>query len=312
MTSGLQRLIVFSVLSSIFEREFMQRLLFTLACSALAVTGMEVTPVAADRLDDMISPIAHPLVFEDPRINTELRPIFAYHKMQHDFVTQGGNVRYYALEARFAVTDDLAIIATKDGWLDFNPNAVLSDEQGWANMEAGVKYSFFRDSAAGQIVSAGLRYEIPSGNTDVLQGNGDGSMNPFITAGYALGSVNLLGMTGFRFALDDKDSSFYDANLHLDVPIDNVFYPTVEFNLVHVIDAGERLPIADEGFDVFNFGASESDGKTTVVGSVGARVRLMKDLDWGIAYQFPLTTGRGSNVIDWRITTDFIYSFALS
>lgn len=269
------------------------------------------SPAMADRLDDMISPIANPLIFEDPRIITELRPAFAHHEIQRGFVTGGGDVQLYALQARFAVSDKLAIIATKDGYIDFNPESALTDETGFANVAGGLKYAFYEDSEAGAVASGGLRYEIPMGNTDVLQGKGDGSFNPFIGGALALGPVNLMSSTGFRFAVDDADSSFYDFNLHASTQLFGMFYPTAELNVVHVLDAGERLEIADEGFDLFNFGASKSEGITSVLGSAGARVRLATDIDLGVAYQFPLTNGEGSNLTKWRVTTDLIYRFSI-
>ena len=46
-----------------------------------------------------------------------------------------------------------------------------------------------------------------------------------------------------------------------------------------------------------------------VIGGVGARFRFTDALDVGASYQVPLTSGRGSNIIDWRFITDMIYRF---
>ena len=100
----------------------------------------------ADDLADMISPISHPTTFEDPRHSTELRPLYVHHKIQDDFVTGGGDVNVYALQARFKVTDDFSIIATKDGIVDLNPKGVVPDDVGLANLALGAKYSFYRES----------------------------------------------------------------------------------------------------------------------------------------------------------------------
>jgi hypothetical protein len=114
---------------------------------------------------------------------------------------------------------------------------------------------------------------------------------------------------GFRMAVDDEDSSFVDLGVHLDTKF-GWFHPVLEVNLASVTDAGKRLPIADEGEDFFNFGSTESDGKTLVTGSLGARFDIADDLSLGVAYQIPLTNGEGSNLIDYRITTDLIYRFS--
>lgn len=266
---------------------------------------------AAQTLDDMISPITHFAQFEDPRINSEIKPTFVYHELDDDFVSAGGDVQLYAVQARFAVTEDFAIIATKDGYIDFNPDANIPQDEGFADIGLGVKYALYQDNAGGEIVTAGLRYEIPVGDDEVFQGEGDGEINPFLSAAKSFGNLNVMVGTGFRFAIDDSDSSFYDFDIHFDYKIGN-FYPLIEFGVYHVLDAGDRLPIADEGVDLFNFGSSEADGKTMVTAGAGARYRISDSVDLGAAYQIPLTSGEGSNLLDWRITTDLIYSFDLS
>lgn len=278
-------------------------------CSPLLVANADNS---ASQLDKLSSPVGHPLVFEDPRISTELRPAYAHHRIQKGFVTQGGTVNYYALQARFALDDRWAIIATKDGYIDFNPDAALSDEEGWANITAGAKYAFYVDDAAGSIATVGLRYEAPWGSDEVFQGEGDGVINPFLSAATILGPVNIMANTGVRVPFDDADSSFFDANLAVTYPIAERFFPSFELNVVHVLEGGKRLPIADEGFDLFNFGSSEADGETTVLGAAALRVRLMDNLDWGVAYQFPMTSGSGSNLTQWRVTTDFIFRFSFT
>jgi hypothetical protein len=260
----------------------------------------------AQSLDDMISPVTAPTIFEDARHSTELRPIYAYHSIDDDFVTEGGNVQIYALQARFKLTDDLSFLATKDGFVDFNPNAVLNKDTGFANVAAGFKYSTFKTDTS--IVSAGLRYEIPMGNRDVLQGSGDGDINPFVSAATVLGSWNLMANTGFRIAFDDQYSSFYDLNLHVSYKLGD-FYPLAEVNHTTVVADGTRLAIADEGQDFFNLGASKAGGNSLTAFGLGARYRLTDSWDIGAAWQFPLYDGPGTRVVDYRVTADMIFRF---
>ena len=292
------------------DKARLTKIIATLA-AALGAAATIVTPGFADRLDEMISPISNPVNFEDPRAITEIRPLFLYHKLDDKFVTQGGHVMGGAVQVRFALDDRFAIIATKDGFLHLQPNAVVPDGTGFANVAAGAKYAFYKDGDAGQIMTAGLRYEIPLGDKDVLQGNGDGVFNPFLSAGAALGPVNLMAYSAFRLPVSSGDSSFFDADLHVSTKVGEMFYPTFEVNLHHVLDAGNRLGIPDEGADFFNIGSSLSDGKTLVTGSVGVRARLSKDIDTGVSYQFPMNSGEGTRIYDWRITTDLIYRFNL-
>lgn len=282
----------------------MKRTLYFLLAGAVLSTA---SVAKAGPLDEMISPVSHPVTFEDPRHSTELRPIFAYHEIDDDFVTQGGNVQVYALQARYKISDNLSFIATKDGLVKVNPKAVVNDDEGIADIAAGLKYSPI--IADNYIVTGGLKYEIPIGKEEIFQGQGDGAINPFVSAGLVCGDVNLVAGTGLRMALDDSDSSFWDVDLHADTKLGN-FYPLVELSLIHTTNAGDRLPIPDEGEDFFNFGSSGAAGKNLVAMGVGARYRLTEKVDLGAVYQFPLNRGEdGSNVLDWRITTDVIVRF---
>lgn len=276
-----------------------------LMCSAL-ILGSGVVPAVAESLDQMISPVSHPVTFEDPRHSTELRPIFAYHEIDEDFVTGGGHAEVYALQARFKLTDDLSLIATKDGYVVLDPKNVVPRDSGFADVALGAKYSVLRSDNA--IVTTGLRYEAPVGDENLFQGLGDGAINPFVSAGYVLGDVNLMTGTGLRAALDDSDSSFWDLDLHADVKLGS-FYPLLELNLIHPYQGGDRLPIADEGEDFFNFGASNAAGNNILTAAAGARYRVSDAIDVGAAYQFPLDRGEGSNIIDWRVTCDLIVKF---
>lgn len=286
---------------------------FVLLAVVFASLTSAATSVRADRLDEMISPVSNPVNFEDPRSNTEARLIHMYHEIDNDFITSGGDVQVYALQLRYAINDRLAIIATKDGLIDFNPDENLEDDEGLANVAGGLKYAFWRDPEAGQIMTMALRYETPVGDEEVFQGNGDGFIQPSLSAGFTVcDNVNFMGATGLRLAMDNSDSSFWDLDFHVDYKFDTAIgavHPLLEANLVQVIDAGDRLPIADEGLDLISFGSSEADGKTVVTGAVGARLVASDSVALGVAYQFPFTQGAGSNLFDWRVTTDLIISF---
>lgn len=167
---------------------------------------------------DYISPVSNPTNFEDPRAVTDVRPIFVVHKLSDKFsVGDGGEAYLLALQARVAITDKFSIIATKDGilWLDPKEeiDGALEDGVGFANLAFGVKYTIVENDEAGHIISLGMRYEAPSGSSQVLQGkvfqiegiddHGSGLLNPFITGGMEFENFHLLGYAGVRAALDD-------------------------------------------------------------------------------------------------------------
>lgn len=271
------------------------------ASLATSFSSAHATP-----LEEIASPVSNPVNFEDPRIESNIKPLYVHHEIDKKFVTAGGGVDIYALQIRYALTDNLALIATKDGFVQLRPNSVLNDENGFANLAGGLKYAFLKDDCS--IGTVGLRYEAPSGEKEVLQGKGDGIFNPFVSGAAIFGPVNVVGYTGFRFPVSDNDSSFYDASIHFDTKVGSIS-PLFEVNLFHVLNAGDRLPIADEGQDFFNIGSSASDGETMVTGAVGLRAQLAKTVSWGAAYEFPLATGSGTYITDWRLTTDVTVTF---
>lgn len=287
-----------------------KRLFRTLLFSLCVVNSYDTY---AAPLDELISPMTDPVNFEDPRSTTEIRPIYLYHSFDKKFITAGGNVRVYAVQARLALTDRLSLIATKDGIVDFNPRANLSDENGFGNLSAGLKYAYYVNEQAGHIAAVALRYEAPTGEKEVFQGTGDGFIQPSTSATFTLGNnYHLIASTDLRIPNDSKDSFYWDADIQLDKKIDTgsvALYPLIGLNLMHVADGGKRLPLKAEGADYFNFGSSNASGSTVVTGAVGARVRFNENVDWGIGYQVPLTSGAASDVFNWRITTDFIFRF---
>jgi hypothetical protein len=207
----------------------------------------------------------------------------------------------------------LAVIATKDGIVDFNPKTTLSDENGFGNLGLGVKYAYYMDEQKGHIASAALRYEAPTGEREVFQGQGDGFIQPSTSAAFTLGNgFHLLASTDLRIPTDNADSLYWDADVQVDKKVDLggvTLYPAVGLNLMHVGSAGSRLPLRAEGADYFNFGASGAGGANVVTGTVGARARFNETVDFGVGYQFPLTSGAASDVFDWRLTTDMIFRF---
>ncbi len=274
--------------------------------AALALALMKPGALLADSLSEMISPVSAPTINEDPRIDSEIRPMFLHTDISSDFVTNGGHYDVVAIQARLAITDRFGLIATKDGYIFLRPRSVVEHADGLANLAFGFKAALLRDTASGAIVTAGLRYEAPSGERDVLQGRGDGLLNPFLSAAKKFGNVHLQGYTGPRLAISERDSSFYDLSLHADYRIER-FYPLVEFNWIRVLRGGERLPIDQEGFDLVNIGSQEAGGESVATVAFGARYRLLDAVDLGAAAELPVTGG--DHIFGWRVTSDVIWRF---
>jgi hypothetical protein len=93
-------------------------------------------------------------------------------------VPLGGDVQVYAVQLRYALSDRLALIATKDGWIEMNPDHTLGSSDGWANLAAGLKYALVDNRDAQLLVTPGLTFEIPTGSDDVVQGEGKPKAEP--------------------------------------------------------------------------------------------------------------------------------------
>jgi len=68
------------------------------------------------RPEGHVAPMSMPYLFEDPYITTELNLVGIYHDFPSDSVFDGGEAGVIALQARLALTERLAFIATKDGY----------------------------------------------------------------------------------------------------------------------------------------------------------------------------------------------------
>lgn len=275
------------------------------AASALALGASRTVPATAGQLENMISPVSIPTINEDPRMSTELRPMYMWTRIPTSFVTSGGHYQVVAAQLRAAITDRIGFIATKDGYIFLDPDKVVPENSGWANLAFGFKGALVRDEENAFILTAGLRYEAASGNQAVLQGYGDGLLNPFLTTAKGWGQFHSQLYAGSRLAISGEDSSFFDLGFHLDYGFANQFYPLFELNWIHVIDGGRRLPIDQEGYDLVNLGAQDAGGTGVSTIALGFRYRILEDLDVGVTGEFPWTNRQ--DIIDWRVTTDLIW-----
>jgi len=274
----------------------------------LAATAAGLAPTLAESWEDRaIAPVTNPVFFETPLIQTEARPIFAAHRTDRSFLGTDADVRLFALQLRYAVTDRLAIIAVKDGYIQFEPDGG-SSESGWADIAAGLKYAVIKDDARQLIVTPGVTFEFPTGNRDVFQGNGDGELNVFVSALKGWDNLHVTANLGGRIPLDgDEETASLHYSAMLDYYVSKWFIPFVAVNAFTTLTDGKALPFDSEGFDLINFGSTDASGKTQVAVGAGFRSRLTKSLDFGFAYEYGIAPG--DDVFKDRFTIDFIWRF---
>lgn len=263
------------------------------------------------RWSDFISPMTNPVFFEDPRTLTEARFIF----LQHNIPALAGgaipssNVQLLAMQVRAALTEDLSIIATKDGFIWASPGAPLDD--GWADVSVGLKYNLWKDLDSLRILSVGTTYELPVGSRQALQGNGSGEFNLFAAYGAAFGCGNhFLTTAGLRLPSDkvDENQVFYWSG-HLDRQINGTrLYGFVEGNWYHWMSNGGNAGLNGiQGGDLFNFGSTGVAGSNIVTGAFGLKFKPTQLQEIGVAYELPCSSTHG--VLSNRLTVDYILRY---
>lgn len=254
----------------------------------------------------LAEPVTMPYWFESPTIHTSLRPVYVHHRFPGDSILGKGSLDVYALQARIAINERLAIIATKDGYMDLDLDSGVQ-ETGWADIAGGFKYALLDDSDAGRIVSVGLIGEFTQGSSPVLQGNGDGVLRPFVASGFDMGAYDLLATVGYNHPLDsDAESTSLDWHFNFSFEATESLRPFAELNGITYVSDGDAIPGLDsEGVDVVNLGAGDVSGNDVITGALGLRWALSENVQFGAAWEAPVLTSR-SDLYDDRITLDVI------
>ncbi len=257
-----------------------------------------------------IGPISNPILSKDPRSTTEARFLTINNIIDPNHPFGGGNFQVLGLEFRVALTERLTLLADKDGYAIFHPGTADHTE-GWLNINAGLRYLLIRDVENQFLLSAGFTYEPRTGESAVFQGQGDGVMSVFTTAGKEFGeTTHFLGTLGYQFPFDDDvNSSFFYTSLHLDRQLLGWLYPLLELNWFHYTSGGDRglPPALGEGDGLINLGTSGVAGNDLVTLAVGLKAMLNRHLETGAAWEVPLSNRK--DLIDNRLTFEIILRY---
>ena len=286
-------------------------------------------PSSANPFDSAIRPITNPTLFDLAVPRTQLHPIFMHQSLSSSVNTMlgdldvDGDFQLYALQLEYALSDTFSLIAMKDGYIDLNPDSTLSDETGFANLAAGFKWAFLYDPAERFALSLSTQVELPTGNSDVFQGTGDGAIIPSLSLLKLYDRFQFAETLGFHLPFDrDEEATTMFFSAHLSYALTDRIFPLVEFNYFHVLDDGDggrrfndqvggAVPAVArfEGGDLINLGSSHaSSNRSLATLGLGLRFRATDHIDLGAAYEFPLTDEE-DNLMDSRITVDLVYRF---
>jgi hypothetical protein len=283
------------------------------------------------RYEGFQMPIVQPYLFEDPFIVTGLYPYYVYHEFPGRSAFQGGEVHIAALQARIAITDRLAFIATKDGRAWERPdNPLLSDQDGWMNLAGGLKYAFIDNPDDRFILSGSLRAEFSTGSSDIFEGGNDAQIIPGVSAAWGpMENLHLIGALGGRIPTDgDTYGSSVHYHVYADYQVAERFQPFVQISGIRYIESGDgtrdvRLKNGPtitldqaqhalntghfEGVDVHNLGSRGVDNNDYITWAVGAHVPITKHIAFSAAYERPLTNRK--DITKQRVTVGMRFEF---
>jgi hypothetical protein len=275
--------------------------------------------------DYFASPVTNPFLFEDPRALTEIKPLFIYAGAPNtNPIFKGGNTEFYGLQARLALTQRLSMTINELGILSLNPYdaaagppGAFSQSTGFAQVTLGPKYTFLRSEDWKTVMAGGLLFQIPAGSPKVFQNTGTLGLVPYLSAAknFCLpagwGSTNLMGTTGYNFAVDKQRSEFFYLSAHLDYNIANTnrIYPFLEMNYFHYTRGGNaNVPgFGFEGLDLVNFGSKNVGGRDFLSMAPGIRFKINEHIQAGAAVSWPLLKQKEIN--DYTLTFDIIFRY---
>jgi hypothetical protein len=286
------------------------------------------------RWDGFHKPIVMPFLFEDPFINTEVSAHFIYHEFPRQSIFGDGHLYTLAVQARVAITDRLAFIATKDGiaWnrpeTDLGGVNILPNTTGFWNISGGFKYALFQDKDERYIVTPSIRFEVPTGSHDTFQGRGYGLFIPGISGAWGYDKFSFIGDMGAQIAMGDRQSDSLFWQFYGAYNLAKRFIPFVQLSGIVWLDGGDgefqvrlkgggRVDIDTaqaltgtgdfEGADVANIGTKSVAGKTLWTAAVGAHIPLTNHLTFSAAYERPISTHRG--IFKNRMTSNLTLEF---
>ncbi len=268
--------------------------------------------------DGFISPVTNPFLFEDPRSLTEVRPIYLYQRIpgrQAD--TNGGNIQYFGVQGRVAITNRLSFTINKLGGTWFNPQSgsALPGSSGFSEIWLGPKFTFIRGEESGTLLAGGLQFQIPIGSAGVFQNTGALSLVPYVSYAQSFlrdaswGGVNLMANASYAFSTNSARSDYLSLSGHLDWDVMNWhrFYPLLEMNYYLMTTDGTTRPnVGAEGRDLFNLGSS-AKGNGLLTGAFGARFKFTECAQVGTAFEIPFAGPK--DFFQYRWTLDFIYRY---
>jgi hypothetical protein len=239
--------------------------------------------------DNFIGFMSNPLQNIDPRAVTEFWPLFMSQWISPYGKLPEGNIQLYGAGVYVALSERLSIGMNQGGYAVANFERV---RQGWLNLGGFAQYTVIEDVPGQFLLTAGLRWEAPTGEAEVFQGHGPAHLAPYLTMGKAFGDLHLLATTGYQLPTQSgfADTRLFYLNAHLDRQFFGWLYPLVELNWIQhstSVDVSRAFPS-----DLFNFGTFEASGNILSLAAGVNTVLVPHRLELGAVYTGSLSSTR--------------------
>ncbi len=261
----------------------------------------DANPAAAKQQakDKFVRPITSPYYHEDSFVTSDVRAWYVYHRFD-DQPLGHGDAQVYALQIRLALTDQLQLVAYKDGYLNFDTDGL--NEGGWNDVAAGLKYNFLQDYDHNLFAAVGAGYELAVGDPSVLQNDDDIRVWASVNKGFD--QLHLGATANLLIPLSSDDSLRFYWNAHADYFVCDWFSAVVEVNGYHTLDNADGGGPPFSTLDVADIGG----GPDVVTAGIGGEFRVIENLALRAAWETPVTNDSG-DLFGWRITLSAVYEF---
>lgn len=234
--------------------------------------------------------ISNPIQNIEPRAVTEFWPIFESAWVSPAGRLPSGDIQVYGAGLNVALSDRLSFGLNQGGYADSHFRD--RSREGWLDIGGFLQYTLIADCEDQFLLTAGMRWDSPSGSSQIFQGHPPWVLAGYLTAGKELGEFHVLGTTGYQFPAGsgDRTSNLFYTNVHLDRRFFGWLYPLVEFNWSYHTTA-VNLDFPNRGF--FDLGNFESTGNIVTVAAGFDAVLVQEKLEIGVVYSTPIASQHG-------------------
>lgn len=248
--------------------------------------------------------LSSPELAIDPRALTQMWPVFGSIWTTGFPPLPSGDFQIYGAGLSLALSDRLSFGLSKGGYAVGHYDR---ERDGWLNLGGFFQYTLIRDVPDQFLLTGGLQWEAPTGESSVFQGHGPAYLAPYITGGKECGEYHILSTFGYQFAAaggKDTTNMFY-GTVHLDRRTFGWLYPLVEFNWEAVTSTIDLSRPTRRGF--IDFGTVNATGALLTVAPGFNAVLIPDRLEVGVIYETPIASER--NLHFHEVLTKMIIRF---